>query len=190
MRKFDNPKGPRDFYSGRMNEQDVLGEFKPTPEGLKAFRAEAQEGGYLTRGRAIELIRQYTKEDPTNPNKPFAKELRLAVIDQLGLEDDEDLDRVRFYSAVGTPLDVFHGVDGWIEFVLEKGVSRMVTLDVTMDPGKLEHKADVIVQQIPDPSESEKRFMSAVDGYAREVSHRLRPTVQAMFHRREQRAAK
>lgn len=103
MGKFDNPKGPRDFYSGRMNERDVLGEFKPTPEGLKAFRAEAGERGYIARGRAIELVRKYTTDDPTNPRQPFAKELRLAVIEELGLDNDKDSDRVRFFSAVGTP---------------------------------------------------------------------------------------
>lgn len=193
MGKFDNPKGPRDFYSGRMNEQDVFGEFKPTKEGLNAFRAEARENGYITRERAIELIRQYTKEDPTNPSKPFAKELRLAVIDQLGLEDDEDLDRIRFYSAVGTPLDVFHGVDGWIEFCSETGFPIMVTLDVTKDPERVvekkeQGKVDLIILEMPDPSEDEKGFMNAVDISAREIARRMKPYVNTMLRRREQRA--
>lgn len=190
MAKYDNPKGSQDYYSGRMNERDVLGEFKSTLEGVKAFRAEAGERGYITRGRAIELVRQFTKDDPTNPAKPFAKELRLAVIDELGLEDDEVMDRIRFYSAVGTPLDVFHGIDGWIEFFPDDGFPRMVTLDVTMDPGKVEHKADVIVQGMSDPSEDEDRFLDAVADYARDIAATLKPSVDAMLRRRGQRAAK
>ncbi|MBI4435222.1 hypothetical protein HY630_00980 [Candidatus Uhrbacteria bacterium] len=189
MSRFDNARGPRDFYSGRLNERDVLGEFKPTPEGLKAFRAEANERGYIARGRAIELVRKFTKEDPTNPRQPFAKELRLAIIDELGLEDDKDLDRIRFYSAVGTPLDVFHGVDGWVEFVPEVGTPQMVTLDATMDPEKIEHKADIIVQQFPDPEEDEKAFFEAVEGHAADVAKRLRPSVKAMMRRRDGQAA-
>ncbi|MBI5793623.1 hypothetical protein HZA87_00855 [Candidatus Uhrbacteria bacterium] len=188
MGKFDNPKGSRDFYSGRFNERDVLGEFRSNAAGLRALQDEAGERGYIARGRAIDLIRQHTQEDPTNPRKPFAKELRLAVIDELGLEEDDDLDRIRFYSAVGTPLDVFHGVDGWIEFVPEKGSIQMITLDVMLDPGKVSHKADVIVQQFPDPVEDEVAFLEAVEGYASEVADRLRPSVEAMLRQRGQRS--
>jgi len=188
MGRFDSPKLPRDFYSGRMNERDALGEFRASAEGLRAFKEEANERGYIPRGRAIELVRKYTKEDPTNPSKPFSKELRLAVLDELGLVDDTDLDRVRVHTAVGTPLDVFHGVDGWIEFVPERGSPVVVTLDVTMDTGKLEHKADIIVQQFPDPTEDENEFLKIVQVHAREVARRMMPVVQDMLDRRDRAA--
>jgi hypothetical protein len=139
-----------------MNERDVLGEFRPTREGVQAFRAAADERGYITHARSMELIRQFSMEDPTNPAKPFAKELRLAVIDELGLEEDADLDRIRYYSAVGTALDHFHGVDAWMEFVPEHGRPAVVTMDATMNPDKLAHKADIIIQSFPDPSEDEE----------------------------------
>ncbi len=179
-------RGPREFYSGRLNESDVLGDFRPTPDGVKAFKAEAGDRGYIARGRAIELVREFTKEDPTNPGKPFARELRLAVIDELGLEDEGDMDRIRFYSAVGSPLDIFHGVDGWIEFVPDKGSPSMVTIDVTLNPEKLTHKADIIVQEVPDPTENEKRFLELVyDEYAPKVADQLRVAVEMMMLRRE-----
>lgn len=179
-------RGPREFYSGRLSESDMFGDFQTTPEGVKAFKVVAGERGYIARGQAIELIRKHTKEDPTNPTKPFANEIRLAVAEELGLEDDEDLDRLRFYSAVGTPLDVFHGVDGWIEFHMEGGASRIVTMDVTLDPGKTEHKADVIVHAVPDPSENEKQFMELVyEEYAPQIADKLRSSVEAMMRRRE-----
>lgn len=182
MAKWDT--GTR-FYSGRLSESDMFGDFKTTPAGVKAFKDEVNAQGYLTRDRAIELIRKHTQEDPTNPMKPFARELRLAVAEELGLESDADLDNLRFYSAVGTPLDVFHGVDGWIEFRPEGGTPRIVTIDVTLDPAKLEHKADVIVHEVPDPSENEKRFLKFVyEEYAPKVAEKLRPMVASMMRRR------
>lgn len=184
----DRKKGPRDFYSGRLNEGDVLGEFRATPEGIRAFRAAVDKRGYMTPGDAMGLIRKFTKGDPTNPSQPFARELRLAVIEQLGLEDEQDMDRVRFFSAVGTPLDVFHGIDGWIEFVPDQGPPRIVTLDVTLDPGKEEHKADIIVQEVPDPSEDEKRFLALVyNTYAPQVAQKLRTAVAFMMRDRRER---
>ncbi|MBI4437849.1 hypothetical protein HY631_02765 [Candidatus Uhrbacteria bacterium] len=174
MAKGDT-RGTHDFYSGRLNERDVLGEFRGTSEYGAAFREAANERGYVTYDRAMELVRRYSSEDPLNPKKPFARELRLAVLDELGFEEDADTDRVKFYSAVGTPLDVFHGVDAWIELVTQRGRRHAVTLDVTMNPGKETHKADVIVQAIPDPSEDEKGFLDAVyQIYGPEVAQRLR----------------
>lgn len=179
-------KGGGEFYSGRLNERDVLGEFKATPEGIKAYRAAVDKHGYMTFRDAMDLVRRYTKEDPTNPSQPFAKELRLAVIEQLGLEDEKDMDRVRFFSAVGTPLDVFHGIDGWIEFVPDQGPPRIVTLDATLNPGKEEHKADIIIQEVPDPTEDEKKFLGLVyDTYAPQVSERLRTAITIMKRGRE-----
>lgn len=163
----------RDFYSGRLNERDVFGEFKMTDEAKKAFRSAAEERGYIAYSKVIDLIRRFPSEDPTNPQKPFAKELRMAVIEALDLEDEEDMARIRFYSAVGTALDIFHGIDGWIELQLEEGPPVLVTLDVTLNTQKLEHKADIIIQEITDPSQNEDRFLEQVEQYALQVIERF-----------------
>ncbi|MEX0651917.1 MAG: hypothetical protein WD509_02365 [Candidatus Paceibacterota bacterium] len=49
-------------------------------------------------------------------------------------------DEARFFTAVGTSLDVHQGIDGFFEF---NGV--VVTIDVTMNPDKETWKADRIV---------------------------------------------
>ncbi|MBI2473840.1 hypothetical protein HYV70_04805 [Candidatus Uhrbacteria bacterium] len=176
MAQPDKSRG--DFYSGRLNERDVFGEFKMTDEARKAFRLAAEERGYITYNRVIELIRKFSSEDPTNPQKPFARELRMAVIEALGLEDDEDMDRIRFYSAVGTALDIYHGIDGWIELQLDEEPPILVTLDVTLNTKKTDHKADIIVQEITDPSQDEKRFVQDVEYYASQVIERFHDQLQ------------
>ncbi len=183
-------RGPRDFYSGRLNERDALGDFKRTPAFMRAYRAAANERGYVNYRQSVELVEQHYEGDPTNPAKPLANELRMAVIDELGLETDADMDRIKFFTAIGTPLDHFHGVDAWIEFVPEVGPPRRVTIDVTLNPNKETHKADVIVQEFPDPSENEERFMELVyDKYAPQLADKLRPAVNMMMRRRTRKAS-
>ena len=63
-------------------------------EAKRAFRLAADERGYVTYNKALELVRTFSQEDPTNPQKPFAKELRLAVIEALDLEDDDEMNRI------------------------------------------------------------------------------------------------
>ncbi len=159
----------REFYSGRMNEADVFGRFRPTPEFAAAFRAKAKENGYVGYEAALDLVRQYGQQDPLNPDKPFANELRQAVIEALELETEQEMDRVRFYSAIGTPADKWHGIDGWIEYQTPQGRKIIVTVDVTQNPNKDVWKADVIIPGVTNPSENEDRFIKEAEQYGKEV---------------------
>ena len=49
---------------------------------------------------------------------------------------------VNFFTAVGTPLDRFHGIDGFFEFC---GV--VATIDLTLNPHKDSGKADMVVHR-------------------------------------------
>ena len=181
----------RDFWSGRLSEKDSFGEFKPGLGYEVAYKQIANERGYVNFIQAMTLVREHgnPKVDATDPSKPLARELRIAVIDELGLED-KDQDRIKFFSAVGTALDHFHGVDGWIEFQPEEGPPVIVTLDVTLNTKKLEHKADIIISEVPDPDEDEKAFEDLVyQTYAPQVAKRLAKAVQQMLKSRTQEVA-
>jgi len=161
-------RGPASFYSGRELEIDVFGRPK-FPRGYEEVLRQESQRGYLPFNRAMDVIREYYPFDPTNPPKEFANDLRLEIIDKLGLTD-EQADDLKFYSAIGTPLDTFHGVDAWLEFP-DPNTSRpiFVTLDVTKQVGKLEegHKADVIVGDVPEPASNS--YLGEVERYADEV---------------------
>lgn len=169
-----------EYYSGRMYERDVLGPCQATEEGFEVFKKIAEERDYVSYEESMELIRCYSAPDPTNPEKPFAKELRLAIIESLGITDDSVADRVKFYSSVGTPFDKLHGVDGWVEFDPgEEEEPIVVTMDVTLDRTKDEHKADVIVRSVPDPSENEDQFLALVYAYyGPKFAEKLKTAVQ------------
>jgi hypothetical protein len=181
-------RGPVEFYSGRELEIDVFGKPK-FPHAFDRIIREADRG-YLPFQRAQDLIREHYPGDPTNPEKEFANDIRLEVVEQLDL-GDEGSDDVKFYSAVGTPLDLYHGVDAWIEIALQdeqsgRTIRAQVTLDVTQRTEKQEegHKADIIIGDVPDPSA--KNYLSEVSRYGEEIGTLLVERLQSELRRARQ----
>jgi len=146
-----------DRYSGRDLEADVLGTPKFDKKRYRDLLANNQEpGGFVARGKIIRIIRDAYTGDPANPEKDAPQEVLINLRELLGFEDDEDIDRVRFYSAVGTPLDIFHGTDGWFEIKTDNGSLIEITVDITqntnLDLEEAKRKADLILVETSDPS--------------------------------------
>ena len=103
--------------TGKLLESDYFGpSVRISAESikfLKDFGRPAQRGGvYLPREKSIEYVRKFYAQDPHNPQKPIAQELFRALLKKLSIKDAEKLS---FYSAIDTPLDFFHGTDGFFE---------------------------------------------------------------------------
>lgn len=108
-----------DGYTGHLFEEEVFGRCRALPHGYMRWREAAAE---------------VRKNQP--PFKtPVAARLEREVRRQVGGE-------AKFFTAVRSALDVFHGVDGFFQF---RGV--VVTIDLTCNPDKDEDcgKADLIV---------------------------------------------
>lgn len=95
---------------------------------------------YVSFQQALWLVENNQPWDPTDPSTRAAEDLHCQVALALGLEDFTELS---FLSALGSPLDLFHGVDGLFEW---KG--GIVTIDLTVDPNKVNYKADLSSNQI------------------------------------------
>ena len=127
----------------------------------------------------MQLARQFSPYDPTNPNKPFARDIRIAFQDLLENAKalrEEDRDLIRFFTAVGTPLDKFHGVDGWLEYLDPKDRKRyFATFDFTKNPNKKVYKSDIMVseQDLPDPTLESKEYLEKIDEYAKEALKKI-----------------
>lgn len=115
-------------YTGRLFEEEVLG----------ALHITWSRGRFVPFVEALRLAQINQSWDPSDPNLRVANDLHAEVALALGLDDWREL---RLFSAVNSPLDFFHGVDGWFEF---RG--RVVTMDVTTNPHKLSAKADFIIR--------------------------------------------
>ena len=112
--------------TGRLFEWSLLGRAPATPTHE-----------YMPFQEAMALARRLCPWDPTDPEPRQANDLHFHVCRALGVDD---FSRVRVFSALGTPLDRFHGVDFWVEFG-----DGVVTIDLTANKSKNRHKADVVV---------------------------------------------
>ncbi|MDE1974947.1 MAG: hypothetical protein KGI49_00310 [Patescibacteria group bacterium] len=118
---YEAPSG----YTGKILETEVLGECR-----IKAR-------GYLKFNQSIEEVKENQPYDPHHPTGE-AGSFHDAVAEAMGIEPDQ----LEMYTAVGSALDRFHGVDGFFEF---NGI--VITVDVTANEHKDSYKARVIVTE-------------------------------------------
>ena len=167
-------------YTGNLFESQFIGEadtdnpkYRQALEKAKKEEEKAgMKDGYIRFRKAMELARQSQTYDPTNPNKPFARDIRIAFQDLLKLETPEEMDLVRFFTAVGTPLDKLHGVDGFLEYLDPKDRKRyFATFDLTANPQKRVYKSDIIVveKDLPDPDLRPKEYLEKINELAKQA---------------------
>lgn len=117
-------------------------------------------------------------KDPTNPEKDFLRELRIEVADALGIgQDEKALDRLCVYTAVGSPLDILHKIDFFIEYEQKDGRILLVKCDLTEDPARKKNMGDILMidaNAIGDPANDEKRYLDAIRGLAQNIVRNFR----------------
>jgi hypothetical protein len=121
--------------TGRLLEAEVFGTI------TVAWKGEMK---YVPYKEALNFCRSHQPKgwDPIDPSTRTGSNLYASVA--MGMErfiGDFDWEELKFFSAIGSPLDVFHGVDGWFEF---RGI--VVTVDLTANVHKANgYKANVIL---------------------------------------------
>lgn len=122
-------------YTGGLAEREIFGEIKKGDQALEF---------YSSYGNSIEFVKKSQPyEDPSEPDKRFPNDLQATIAYSLNLDD---YSKLRFYTAVGSHLDKYHGIDAFFELELKGGRIVRATLDVTLDPVKESGgwKADVV----------------------------------------------
>ncbi|MBU0612384.1 hypothetical protein KKB10_00045 [Patescibacteria group bacterium] len=155
-------------YTGGLVENEMLGTAQL--ERGKHARAQIEYQPYQ---QAIKTVREGQPGDPSDPEARFANDLHATIAEILKLENYSQL---KFFTAVGSTLDRFHGVDGFFELQADPSSSEstiIVTLDITMNPQKGDqYKADHIIE-IPtdglDPKEDKEAFTALVKTTAQQI---------------------
>ncbi|MDQ2932828.1 MAG: hypothetical protein M3Q80_00415 [bacterium] len=147
--------------TGHIVEEEILGTCHVQWDGKMYHR-------YM---ESMELARKCQSGDPSAPILDGARKLHVAVATQMKISDRRSL---QLYSAVGTPLDRFHGVDGWFEF---QGV--VITFDLTLSTQKDVAKADVVIhaQELEDNFEFAARDVADAFYWATKAPVRKAPDV-------------
>ncbi len=139
------------MYTGKLLEHELLG--RP---------CQGKEKKYMPYKEAVKWACSHQPEgwDPTDPPTRWANDLHAYVAEALGLEDWSELE---FYTSLDSPFDTYHGVDA---FFLFRG--RLVTLDITANLHKEEHKADVVV-----PFDTKGNFRGNLQRIVEEITRKL-----------------
>lgn len=115
-------------------------------------------------------------ERATNPETQPLRDLRLAVAEGLEFVTDMDMERVKIFTAVGSPIDKQLGIDGFIRIdgpdVYQSPV--FVSFDYTTNPHKDKTRADVLIRRLPDPDLAETDYIAAVDRAGAELVNEYR----------------
>ena len=151
-------------YTGGLLEKETLGSLP---------RLE-KEGVYVPFHRAMEWAEEHQFGDPTDPDPRFANDLHATVAEKLGIED---LRRIKFFTAVGSSLDFYHGIDAFFK-IEQAGKEIVVTLDVTMNPNKGEnYKADVVFYisaEGLDPRDDREKYLEKINEVAEMIVDKIR----------------
>jgi len=153
----------RESYTGKLAEDEVLGKVERDPNPEASNR-------YFSFDTLVLMAKESQPfKDPSDPGAPFPNDLHATIAEDLHLERYEQL---KYYTAVGSKLDVFEGIDAFFELDLGHGENVRVTLDMTLNPAKEDYKADVVFQW---PNEGISRIEDKEKWNAKinEVSYRI-----------------
>lgn len=150
--------------TGKMAEEEIMGATELNPEH-PLYKKAKQNKGYLSFNDSLRLARESQVGDPSDPESGIANDFHAAVAETL---KEDDYEKVRFFSALGTPLDVYHGVDGFFE---HNGI--IVTLDATINPNKDKDsiKADIILEEMPDPKFEREKYLEYIKDKSKEIAY-------------------
>lgn len=119
--------------------------------GTNSYNSEIP---YLQIRDGIGLVKltQSLNWKPENPSTHFGKGLleviRFILDEMLRVAKSNTKYRLELFNAVDTPLDRHHGVDAFLSLCdIDVGHDFIVTLDLTLNPGKVVGKADFIIDE-------------------------------------------
>jgi len=118
------------MHTGHIWEWEVLGSVKFNI--TKIF--------YLSYKKSIQQVKELVNSihyPVTDPPMRIGEDLHAHVFDILSVDADD----VKFYPAVGTSLDIFHGVDFFMEYD-----NKICTIDLSLR-NKRHFKADVLFHE-------------------------------------------
>lgn len=183
------PKYEPKMKLGEHYEKNLLGtvdfddlSYKADLERVKKpSRPGSELNYYISFKDALDLVRKYQPKkekqkgrvELNNPQKPFLDDLRLEIIEGLGLKKDEEKDGLMVYTSDGSPLDYLHGAD----FIVDWN-GKIMTADISMKEQKdaRKTKADIVIcKEIPSPKdeEAEDEYWARVEAIGRQFASKF-----------------
>ena len=165
---------------GTVNEASLFGDVTKGPGSFKyqdVLKKHPTKKGYLPFDNALVLVREAQIQDPMNPQRKFMRDLRDMVIFKMNMDKNKAAHNLGIYSAIRTPLDLYHGVDAFIELQTSDGKLKIVTMDATLNKEKLDTekaKADILIGEVPEHIDHPQEYKDFIDKIADQIVLRLK----------------
>ena len=180
MRRFE-----KSGITGKIVERELFGESKYKE---RTGERSPEEFSFYRYNSCLDLLKKMQPFSPIDPKPDFAKTVHQLIYGRLGL----DARQLRFYTAIESPFDIKHGVDGWFEVSLRPNTYLRVTVDLTTNPDKALRKfpADIPNFLVPhdglDINVDREQFLEYSNSLAEQVADIF---VDKGLHARERRAS-
>lgn len=178
---------PKNIETGHSHELDAFGKPQLNEELyqrtlkilVEKYKSQAKLPGWIPFNDARDLLIRSTL--PLKPKRPFINELRTQVAQKLGVDSNQ----IRIFSAVKTPLDIFHGTDAIVRYIERDGTPVDITLDITKNEKKDIAKANVLLEGVEvDPEHNKQSFDRGVQDAANAIAAELRTDIKAVHDTR------
>lgn len=166
---------PEEFIDERLASKDE-DEFFRKKNLLNKYHEELyRRDTYLNYDQAMELVKECQPFDPEHPSPDFAKRLHAQIKKMFDFGDKATL---KFFTAVGSHLDQFHGVDAFFEISGPDGtIAAQTTIDIKKYNPEKEIKADeliVITEKEKALYDSDRvKYQERIDQEAEKIAQRL-----------------
>ncbi|OGY43735.1 MAG: hypothetical protein A3B89_02710 [Candidatus Buchananbacteria bacterium RIFCSPHIGHO2_02_FULL_40_13] len=117
---------PHFGLTGSMAESEIFGEVIRPVE----FENWREGHNYMTRNEALRLVQESQPGNPSDPEPRFANDLQATIVERVY---PNDYNRVRFFTAVGSPLDYLHHIDAFFE-IDDGDFTYTITIDLKTHP--------------------------------------------------------
>lgn len=127
----------------------------------------------------LDLIKKYQEGSPINPVSDYARNLRSAIAEELGLAGEESEKNLKFYTAIAgegevTAVDFKLGADAWLEYKAGERVYDM-RFDATTNPDNPSKdivNSDIIIgpEHAPNAEREPEAYMKEIKKMAEAIA--------------------
>lgn len=158
----------------RAREDKILGAAKGSGKKLSERQAAA----------ILNLVKEYQMQSPTHPGTDYARNLREAVAEELGLKGEEEKRRLKFFTSTGgeTAVDVKLGTDAF--FVYEEEDKKYdLKMDATTNPDNPEKSiinADILIgpEDAPNQEKEPDEYAKEIKNMAQKIAEKILKKVE------------
>ncbi len=84
----------------------------------------------MAKDEIFEFTKKHQPAEDEHDQENVSREIEQMIKEKIDKSDLPKPVAIKFYTAIGTPLDYQYGIDGWVEILKENGKKELITFDL------------------------------------------------------------